>query len=59
MNICNAESAPTATPPVNDELERKHKHHDEAITAILSAIRELTHPPATKRRDIGFTADIG
>ena len=42
-----------------DELERKYKHHDEAITAILSAIRELTHPPATKRRGIGFTADIG
>jgi predicted DNA binding protein len=41
-----------------DELERKYKHHDEAITAILSAIRELTHPPATKRRGIGFTADI-
>ena len=29
-----------------DEFERKYKHHDEAITAILSAIRELTHPPA-------------
>jgi hypothetical protein len=42
-----------------DELERKYKHHDEAITAILSVIRELTHPPATKRRGIGFTADIG
>ena len=41
-----------------DELERKYKHHDEAITAILSAIRELTHPPATRRRGIGFTADI-
>jgi hypothetical protein len=27
--------------------------------AILSAIRELTHPPATKGRGIGFTADIG
>ena len=42
-----------------DELERKYKHHDEAITVILSAIRELTHPPATKRRGIGFTADLG
>jgi hypothetical protein len=42
-----------------DELERKYKHHDEAITAILSAIRELTNPPAQKRRGIGFTADIG
>jgi hypothetical protein len=32
--------------------------HDEAITAILSAIRELTNPPAQKRRGIGFTADL-
>lgn len=41
-----------------DELERKYKHHDDAITAILSAIRELTNPPAPKRRSIGFTADL-
>jgi hypothetical protein len=41
-----------------DELERKLKHHDEAITAILSAIRELMNPPTPKRRGIGFTADI-
>ncbi len=41
-----------------DELERKYQHHDEAITTILSAIRKLTHPPANKRRAIGFTADI-
>ena len=40
------------------ELERKLKGHDEAITAILSAIRELTSPPAPKRRSIGFTADL-
>jgi hypothetical protein len=41
-----------------DELERKYQHHDEAITAILSAIRELTNPPAPKRRSIGFTANL-
>ena len=41
-----------------DELERKYKHHDAAITAILSAIRELTNPPPPKRRSIGFTADL-
>lgn len=41
-----------------DELERKYQHHDEAITAILSAIRELMNPPAPKRRSIGFTADL-
>ena len=41
-----------------DELERKYRHHDEAIAAILSAIRELTNPPPPKRRSIGFTADL-
>jgi phage regulator Rha-like protein len=41
-----------------DELERKYKHHDEAIAAILSAIRELMNPPQPKRRPIGFTADL-
>lgn len=41
-----------------DELERKYKHHDAAINAILGAIRKLTNPPPPKRRGIGFTADI-
>lgn len=41
-----------------NELEGKLKNHDEAIAAILSAIRELMHPPASKRRGIGFTANI-
>jgi len=41
-----------------DELERKLKNHDEAIAAILSAIRQLMHAPAPKRRPIGFTADL-
>jgi hypothetical protein len=41
-----------------DELERKLRGHDEAITAILSAIRDLMNPPAPKRRGIGFTADL-
>jgi len=41
-----------------NELEGKLKNHDEAITAILSAIRELMHPPAPKRRGIGLTANI-
>ena len=44
-----------------DELEarlgKKLATHDEAITAILSAIRELMNPPQPKRRGIGFTAD--
>jgi hypothetical protein len=41
-----------------NELEGKLKNHDETITAILSAIRELMNPPAPKRRGIGFTANI-
>ena len=40
------------------ELEGKLKNHDEAITAILSAIRELMNPPPPKRRPIGFTANL-
>ena len=40
-----------------DERERKYQHHDEAITAILAAIRELMNP-RPKRRSIGFTADL-
>lgn len=42
-----------------DELERKYQHHDKAIKAILSAIRELTTAPVPKRRPIGFTANLG
>lgn len=42
-----------------DELERKYRDHDQAIAAILSALRELTNPPVPKRRGIGFTADLG
>lgn len=45
-----------------DQLEarigKKLATHDEAIAAILSAIRELMQPPAPKRRGIGFTADL-
>ena len=41
-----------------NELEGKLKNHDEAIAAILSAIRDLMHTPAPKRRGIGFTANI-
>jgi phage regulator Rha-like protein len=46
-----------------DQLEarigKKLAAHDKAINAILAAIRELMQPPATKRRGIGFTANIG
>jgi hypothetical protein len=37
-------------------IEKKLATHDEAIAAILSAIRELMNPPAPKRRGMGFTA---
>ena len=39
-------------------LDKKLTDHDEAIAAILSAIRQLMHPPTPKRRPIGFTADL-
>jgi hypothetical protein len=42
-----------------DELERKLATHDQAITGILTTIRELMSPaPEPKRRGIGFTADF-
>jgi phage regulator Rha-like protein len=39
-------------------LEKKLASHDEAIAAILSAIRELMNPATPKQRSIGFTADL-
>lgn len=39
-------------------LEKKLSAHDEAIAAILSAIRQLMNPPQPKRRGIGFTANL-
>jgi hypothetical protein len=45
-----------------DELEAKLEGrlsaHDDAIAAILSAIRQLMNPPTSKPRPIGFTANI-
>ncbi len=41
-----------------DELEKKYRDHDDAIAAILSAIRNLMSAPSSKRRGIGFTADL-
>lgn len=39
-------------------IEKKLTTHDDAIAAMLSAIRELMNPPPPKRRPIGFTADL-
>ena len=39
-------------------LEKKLTTHDEAIAAMLSAMRELLNTPRPKRRPIGFTADL-
>jgi DnaJ-domain-containing protein 1 len=41
-----------------EELEHKLKNHDDAIAAILSAIRQLMNPANPKRRGIGFTAKL-
>jgi hypothetical protein len=40
------------------QLETRLTIHDEAIAAILSATRQLMHPPVPKRRPIGFTAEL-
>jgi hypothetical protein len=39
-------------------LNKRLADHDQAIAAILSAIRQLMNPPAPKRRGIGFTAKL-
>jgi len=39
-------------------LNKKLASHDQAIAAILSAIRQLMNPPASKSRGIGFTAKL-
>ena len=35
-------------------LEKKLSTHDQAITGLINAIRQLTAPQTTKRRKIGF-----
>lgn len=40
-------------------IEKKLATHDDAIAAMLSAIRQLMNPPPPKRRPIGFTANLG
>ncbi len=39
-------------------IEKKLATHDDAIAAMLSAIRQLMNPPRPTRRGIGFTANI-
>jgi hypothetical protein len=36
------------------ELEERIQDHDEQITDIFKAIRQLMTPPATPKRKIGF-----
>ncbi|PYL63575.1 MAG: hypothetical protein DMF25_10125 [Verrucomicrobia bacterium] len=36
------------------ELEKRVGKHDEEITAIIEAIRQLMAPPKKPRREIGF-----
>ena len=40
-------------------IEKKLVGHDQAIAAMLSAIRQLMKPAPESQRGIGFTADIG
>lgn len=41
-----------------EELERKISTHDQAITGLIDAIRQLMNVPSQPSRSIGFTADI-
>lgn len=40
------------------ELERKVASHDQAITGLINAIRQLMQTPEASSRPIGFTANI-
>jgi hypothetical protein len=40
-----------------EALERKVSSHDQAISGVIDAIRQLMAPPATKKHGIGFMAD--
>jgi len=37
-----------------EELERKVTTHDQAVTGLIDAIRQLMAPPAQSKRPIGF-----
>ena len=37
------------------ELERRIEIHDEHITALFDAVRQLTKPPRRPKRQIGFS----
>ncbi len=39
-------------------IGKKLTRHDEAIAAILSAIRQMMNSPRPRQRPIGFTADL-
>ena len=41
-----------------DQLERKLASHDQAITGLIDAVRQLMNPPSPGKRPIGFTADL-
>jgi hypothetical protein len=43
---------------LESRLDKRLAAHDETIAAILSAIRQLMHPPVPRRTPIGFTADL-
>lgn len=43
---------------LEERLDKKLAEHDESITDILFAIRKLMEPTPSKRRGIGFTADL-
>lgn len=40
-----------------DALEKKLATHDQAITGILTTLRQMMNPPVPKRRGIGFVID--
>jgi len=40
-----------------EDMERKLTTHDQAITGLIDAVRQLMAPPAQKKRPIGFIVE--
>jgi hypothetical protein len=41
-----------------EDMERKLSTHDQAITGLIDAVRQLMAPPVEKRRSIGFIVEL-
>jgi len=57
--LATNEELPCRLEELEAHLEKKLTAHDQAILAVLTAIRQFVNPTTPKSRPIGFTADLG